>query len=419
MSTLLGKLARGNAGSSFVSIGADLHTDQLDFSFESMMLQSNLDEYSRVSSALDAVDQLSKSFFAAESSRTPEQVELYSLSVESVFSAAGIPFPVSTLVASFESTADYSTEAENKAAGMLRRAGAWLLEQLKKIGEGIMALLDKFKNSAAAGKARAEKLKERVMNLKKKPTSDVSTESASGGQVQVANVHLIGAGGSSTVGMLKDTEANTRKAGMETLEILRKTMDIFKAFKPGEHDSAEGSEQVIKNLVSSLGLKEGSGGWGRELPIGPGNTVLVELTKGQNNRISARVSNKQAEKKSGTLPGMTADECVRCLDTLISSYASVDSMKGPMDNAARIFRSMSERMNTAFKEQMQKITAGADREAAKTASSAAQTYAMFGTILSQFGRLPRENVGSYMQTQWAVEKYMDSCVDLLEGKKAA
>lgn len=367
---------------------------------------------------LTSLQTLATEFFSGHRAISEQDAKVYQISVESVMIAGGFTVTPDLMTPSFESKDNYSAEAQEKSSGVLKRVWEWMVEQFKKIIAGISELIGKFKTSSLAGKARVEKLRVRLEKLVSRKTDDVSTEAASAG-VAVPDLNLLGGGGSQTISVLSKAKSNTQAAGTETLTILRKSMDVFKGFRPGEHDTTEGSDKMLQQLVSALSLKQEDGNYLRDLPIGPGNSVRIELTGGNSGRIGAKVSSHQEVKKPGMAPGMTAAECVQLLDALASSYGDFDAMKTPMDSAARVFKSMSAAMDKGFKESMTKLNESPDIEAKRMAAKASQIYAMFGTILSQLARLPRMNLSTYMLTQYAIEKYLDSCVDALEQKKAA
>lgn len=390
---------------------------QLTYETESKRLDDLHLQFDKASHVYRAVVQLSQEC-AGLDVVDEEIAKQYKGSVEQLFADNGLEeVPASVLVPDYSDADQYATEAQDKALNMLQRAGVWLIDMMKKIGQAIIDLIDKFKGMVGHGKWRVQALANRLKALKSKGAT-VSTEAGVRG-VPVADVELIGDGGSRTIQMVKQAQDNTRKAGTETLAILRSTMDIFKEFKPGEHVDDKGSQFVVDQLVGKLHLTKASSGYERELPIGPANSVLIQLTEGHNGRISAKVGAKPYVKKAGSLPGMSGDDCERLLETLTAFYTGFDSMKAPMDQAARVFKQMADPMNGRFKEEMTKATKATDIQERRTCAVAAQTYAMFATILTQLGRLPRENLSAYMKTQWAVEKYLDGCIDLLEGRKAA
>jgi len=366
---------------------------------------------------LTAVQLLTSSFFTESRELTERDADVYQLSVESIFLVSQLDLPSSLLAPSFESSSTYSVEAEKKAGDVLRRIWAWIKEQMVKVVNHISELIGRFKQSSEAGTQRVEGIRKRLLALENK--SDVSTEASTPTTVSVPDLNLIGEGGSKTISVLSSTQANTKAAGNETLVMLRKTMDVFKGFKPGEHDSKAGAADILAKLTTALELKKGEGGYVRDLPIGPGNSVRIQLTQGQGDRVGAKVSSHQEPKKSGMAPAMTSKECVQLLDALAASYGSFDSMKAPMDSASRVFKSMGAAMDSGFNENMKKLSNNDDIEEKRIASQASQMYAMFGTILAQLARLPRENLSAYMLTQYAIEKYLDRCVDALESKKAA
>lgn len=123
------------------SIPAVKHEDHDDIDLISYYVESQNHELMAAFAAHEAISNLAGQFFTEGAEITEREAQLYQVSVESIMIAAGLPLPVSMLAPSFESSATYSAEADDKKIGILARIWAWIKEAGAALMERIRKML--------------------------------------------------------------------------------------------------------------------------------------------------------------------------------------------------------------------------------------------------------------------------------------
>lgn len=104
-------------------------------------VESQNQELTAAFAAHEAISNLAGQFFTEGVEITEREAQLYQVSVESIMIAAGLPLPASILAPSFESSATYSVEADDKKIGVLARIWAWIKEAGAALMERIRKML--------------------------------------------------------------------------------------------------------------------------------------------------------------------------------------------------------------------------------------------------------------------------------------
>jgi hypothetical protein len=123
-------------------------------------------DLSQASAAMESIQLLSDGFFGKSADITVESARLFHLSVESVLVAARIHLPASLVAPSFESVEQYSTEAEEKKVGILKRIWAWIVKVMKALTGAIRNIFTKTKTSFANVEKNLDKMKEMVRRIR-------------------------------------------------------------------------------------------------------------------------------------------------------------------------------------------------------------------------------------------------------------
>lgn len=371
-----------------------------------------IDGYQRVSGAMESVEHLTRQCLASPNI-TAEQAALFEFSTEAIFKAAGVELPRELMFVSFEKASDYSFEADSKIASTLKRVGEWLMDLLKRIGESLRGVITRFRGSISAGKAKLVKLRDKLRDksddsTKKKDDKkgDVSTE-ASDNTVEVPDIKILGGPQVKVETTINKAQENTRKAGVDILNIVRAVSEAAKRFSPDKHSDKAGLDNYINDLMLSAGMEKGDAGGKREFPIVNGTGAQLTFAKKSDATVTARAGAIPYEKKPGSMPRLTKEDRLRLLDFMIEAYDKIESITKPMDTAAGIFTTMSGAMNSGYRSALAKISAAKDDREMESYSRLSRVYSTLGQVMHAMANLPSTVFRNYMAVQWAADNYVN------------
>lgn len=105
---------------------------------------------------------------------TEQGATLLQASVESILIAAGIPIPSKVVVPSFEgkTRVQYSTEAEEKKSGFVKRILEWIVKTFNSIMEAVKDFWSRLINSVKSLRSYAQRVRVRVKAVKGSPKNE-------------------------------------------------------------------------------------------------------------------------------------------------------------------------------------------------------------------------------------------------------
>lgn len=373
-----------------------------------------LDRHRRVTEAMRSVEDLTRMFFSQHRLGVPiEQAKMYEFSVESIIRATGEELPHDMHELSFESSYDYSTEAESKVGSSLKKVGAWLMEILTKIAEGLKGILTKFTTSVQGNK---RKLEERLAQMRAKAGKKEGGEKddkepkpsteAKGRAIEVPDIKILGGTGVRVENTIDKANANTRKGGQDLLGIVRACGEAAKRFNPSQHTSKDGLDDFMKDIMLSVGMKTDGGNGHREFIIVNGTGVEITFNRKSDATVSAKAGKIAYEKKAGEMPGLDEGEAMKLLEHLIESYSQIDSLRKPLDTVSTVFGQLAKSMNDAYRATLNSL-AGADKDAADKAAQSSRVYSTLGHVMATLGQLPSNLLSGYLQVHYAADNYAD------------
>lgn len=397
----------------------DAESAAAQFSLECAQLENDCAAYMRVSTAMEAIEVLSERFFADRMVSDERHVDLYRLSVESVFKAADLPFEFDFSMPAFENRhSTYSTEAEKKVGNIFQRVWAWLMAQLRKIGSAIQNVLQRFTGLGTKGEERIKDLKAKAGEFFSKEesgdkaaaakdvTPKASTEAYSKeGTVAVKNGMLIQ--GAAPAERLNEAQSMTKSAGKAVLDCVRNTMKLLTNYVPKE--GVAFSKYFADELMTACGMQGEKAS--REIPVGHGVTIQMATDIGVNKSIRMRVTLKFKDREAADLPRLNKQEVETTLDLLEKGYKSQETLKAPMSTAAKMFSDIANTMEDKFEAAKAAVSKATGDKEKHSSATAADAYRMLGMFVSQLAQLPTNVLSGYLQTQWAIESYVKASID--------
>lgn len=377
---------------------------------EMASFENLIQRHTRVTQAMQAVEELTRMFFAeARSGLSLESAKFYEFSMEAILTATGEDIPNDLRELSYETAYDYSAEAENKAGSSLKKIGEWLIELLGKIVNAMKGMIGKFFQYATSGK---KKLQDRLAAIRgkaekkdDKEEAKPSTE-AKGSPVEVPDIKILGGTGISVKSTIDKAQANTKKGGQDLLAIVRAVGESAKRFDPKKHTSKDGLDDFMKDIMLSAGMERDGNGGRREFQIVNGTGVEITFNRKSDATVSAKAGKIEYTKKSGFMPGLDREEATKLLEQLIEAYDKIETMRKPMETVSSVFESMAKSMNEAYRATLNSL-GGADKEEADKAAQASRVYSTLGHVMATLGHLPSALLGGYLQVQYAADNYAD------------
>lgn len=272
----------------------------------------------------DLVDQTIDAY--GEKGMDEQAAELMAISVECVLKAAKIDCSLEEIVPSFESNmsyAQYSTEAEEKKDGMVKRFFTWLMEAFKTMLTTVKSFVNKFRLNCTSVETYIGKVKQKVDKFEGTSGKEVSAGSAA--------VYL--------------TSGNGQWAEPE--KVIREIMTDYQDFTSKWHgtfgglnkiDPIKGMSQVDDRWTSQVSqaigdIYRGGTPWLKGVKFIPTHAITVDLGKDAGARmIGSRVSVEMTgSAPNGKAPALHAPQMKGGLTSATAALAALKKIQPEID----------------------------------------------------------------------------------------
>lgn len=242
-------------------------------------------------------------------------------SMESLLKMAGVRIPASMIVPSFESgmtRSDYSTEAEEKKDGIIKRIMSWLADAMQSVIDGVANFFARLFGTSDKLRKYAQRIKAKVGSFNK---DGESFEIGLGGEGMFVN---------------GDSATTSLQASVKDFEAFgNKWMNIFGALKEVKVGDVQATFSSAMNATKSM--REAGLSSLKNITIVSPFTLTVQNGKDENlPMIGATIkvdANKPEEKKK--VKSLTVVEMRSGIDACLKALDVLDAVKGKVDAWAK------------------------------------------------------------------------------------